>query len=291
MPVSFNEAMYPKVQQWLVDNTQDKSLPKGIKQSLLCFKQLNEHQKAQLQSALLAIQKLPDIIQQFMPDHLDTLPGELANIVASHLDPQDFDNLTKSSKRTHFLFTSVTFDDSKKRKVFVNVLECVAYGQQDKVNRLFSQVFQKQPARIQAALLHQGTFTDYSGRTFHCSAYEYAYWAKDTHMCRMLEHHMNDETKAAMAARIDEMKRIDDATGQPVGLVYSQAGQEHRSAHFDFTPLKQAYQRYLDGYDGWRAASNWTAMDAAWWDVGKEQRNVPAHVAQEYCRLDRSFNP
>ncbi len=38
------------------------------------------------------------------------------------------------------------------------------------------------PANTQTLLRAQGVFTDYSGRTFNCTAYEYAYWAKDTHM-------------------------------------------------------------------------------------------------------------
>ena len=166
-------------------------------------------------------------------------------------------------------------------------LHDVAKGHQDEAEALLT----ANPDNTQTLLRTPGIFTDYSGRTFNCTAYEYAYWAKDTHMCRMLERHMDDETKAIIAARIDEMERIDAATGQPVGLVYSQAGQEHHSAHFDFTPLKEAYQRYLDGFDAWYAARNWAAMDAALWDVGKVQRNVPAHVAQEYCRPDRSFDP
>jgi hypothetical protein len=32
-------------------------------------------------------------------------------------------------------------------------------------------------------------------------------------------------------------------------------------------------------------------MDTAWMVVGKAQRDVPAHIAQEYCRPDRSFSP
>ena len=166
-------------------------------------------------------------------------------------------------------------------------LHDVAKGHQDEAEALLT----ANPDNTQTLLRTPGIFTDYSGRTFNCTAYEYAYWAKDTHMCRMLERHMDDETKAIIAARIDEMERIDAATGQPVGLVYSQAGQEHHSAHFDFTPLKEAYQRYLAGYDAWLAANGWGAMKAAWLDVGKAQRNVPAHVAQEYCRPDRPFHP
>ena len=165
----------------------------------------------------------------------------------------------------------------------VTFLECVAYGQQDKAEKLLSQVFLGKPERIQAALLYKGTFTTYAGETFNCSTYAYAYLAKDTHMCRMLERYMDDETKAQMLTCIDAI----DADG----LTFQQNGEEHHSAHFDFTPLKEAYQRYLSGHDAWLAASDWVAMDAAWMDVGKAQRNVPAHVAQEYCRPDRSFHP
>ena len=161
----------------------------------------------------------------------------------------------------------------------------VARGKQAEAEALLTET----PANIQTLLQIPVVFTDYSGRTFNCSAYEYAYWAKDIHMCRMLEGHMDEETKAVIAARIDDMERIDTATGQPVGLVYQQDGAEHRSAHFDFTPLKEAYQRVIDGYPGWEAELNLMAMNAAWLEVGKAQRNVPAHVAQECCRIDCSF--
>ncbi len=158
-------------------------------------------------------------------------------------------------------------------------LQHVAEGRQDEANALLTPTH----ANIQTLLRTPGVFTDYSGRTFNCTAYEYAYWAKDTHMCLMLAEHMDEETKAYLLARIYAM--------EATGLTYQQNGAEHRSPHFDFTPLKEAYQRYLDGYDGWFAAQNWAAIDTAWCDVGKAQRDVPAHVAQEYCRPDRSFDP
>lgn len=163
----------------------------------------------------------------------------------------------------------------------------VAKGKQNEADVLLT----ASSGNKQVLLRTPGVFTDYSGRTFNCTAYEYAYWAKDTHMRRMLERHMDDETKAYMLARLDEIERIDEATGQPIGLVYSQAGQEHRSAHFGFTPLKEAYKRYLAGYDAWSAAQNWDAMKAAWMEVGLQQRDMPVHVANEYCRPDRSFSP
>jgi hypothetical protein len=141
-------------------------------------------------------------------------------------------------------------------------LQAIAYGMQDKAETLFTDLYAGDAAKIQKALRHKEEFTDYSGRTFNCSAYEYAYWAKDTHMCSMLIRYMDDETKAKML-----------------------------SDHFDFTPLKDAYQRYIDGFFAWHHAKDLDTIAAAWLNIGKAQRNVPAHVSQEYCRPDRPFRP
>jgi hypothetical protein len=168
-------------------------------------------------------------------------------------------------------------------KVLNKFLQCVAFGKQDKAEELFSDIYSGHPSKIQEALQYQGKFTDYSGRTFNCSAYEYAYWAKDTHMRRMLEAHMDEETKALTLARIDAI--------EAEGLAYQQNGSVHRSSHFDLTPLKEAYQRYLHGFFAWFRARNYAAFYAAWLAIGMAQRDVPAHVAQEYCRPDRSFSP
>ena len=80
--------------------------------------------------------------------------------------------------------------------------------------------------------------TDYSGRTFKCTAYEYAYWAKDRHMCRMLEGSMDEKTKALMLKRCEEIEKK--------GLTYTQNGKEIKgSKHFDLTPLKTALKNML----------------------------------------------
>ncbi len=275
MPVTFDKTMYSEVMQWLKDNPQDESLSEPIKQSLLRFETLTEPEKEQLQAALLAIGDLPQVFQRFMPDRLGAQPDDLLRMVGEFLTPKDRGELARADKRMHSFF--------HQSNLHVKFLECVAYGQQYKAEKLLSQVFLGKPERIQAALLHRGTFATYAGETFNCRAYEYAYWAKDTHMCRMLERYMDDETKAQMLTRIDAIEAH--------GLTFQQNDEEHRSAHFDFTPLKEAYQRYLSGYDAWWVGNEEVAMDAAWLDVGKAQRNVPAHVAQEYCRPDRSFRP
>ena len=43
----------------------------------------------------------------------------------------------------------------------------------------------------------------------------------------------------------------------------------------------------MTNYDRW----DYHQRDEAWLNVGKAQRDVPAHIAHEYCRGDRSFDP
>ena len=163
-------------------------------------------------------------------------------------------------------------------KTLPEFLHCVARGQQNETEGLLAA-----GPDAQHFLLTPSALTDYSGRTFNCTAYEYAYWAKDAHMCRMLERHMDVATKADMSMRIETMERD--------GLGYQQQGQARTSAHFDLTPLKIALQEYIAGYDDWGRTNNLAAMRTAWMSVGLAQRDVPAHVAQEYYRRDRSFSP
>ncbi|WP_298623877.1 hypothetical protein [uncultured Legionella sp.] len=147
-------------------------------------------------------------------------------------------------------------------------LQHVARGKQIEAEQLLTS------DNAQLLLRTPGKFTDYSGRTFNCTAYEYAYWAKDSHMCHMLETYMKLDTKEIVSERM---------MSQPDGLSYSQNNTVCQSAHFDFTPLKTALQQYSEGVKSWRSTKNTTAMKAAWMNVGLAQRNVPAHIAQEYC--------
>jgi len=102
------------------------------------------------------------------------------------------------------------------------LLDYVAKGKQKEADAML-----KSSDDIQTLLRTPGKFTDYSGRTFNCTAYEYAYWAKDTHMQRMLEHHMDDETKAFLLERVDKIEHS--------GLAYQQHGKSYQNAHYDMS--------------------------------------------------------
>ena len=229
----------------------------------------------------------------------------------------------------------------------------VAKGNQDEAEAILEASDDKQ-----TLLRTASKFTDYSGRTFNCTAYEYAYWAKDTHMRRMLERHMDDATKTFMLNKVNEMEQS--------GLAYQQHGVEYKNPHydvsfvlkdlspeefrqlqamvgqklpkiqqatadnyqtlpftateyeqlkktldhhkqyrltsffytspanaianklkFDFKSLITALNTYVTNYDSW----GYHQQLAAWLEVGKAQRDVPVHIANEYCRPDRSFDP
>ena len=197
------------------------------------------------------------------------LPDDVATQVFSALPLKEKVALARTSKRYYGLFSQ-----------HIHAAKClmlVAHGDEDAAAQMLT--------RNCKLLLESTDVTDYSGRTFKkITAYEYAYWAKDTHMCRMLEAHMDEATKAKMLERIDAMERD--------GLTYEQHGVvvEH-SKHFDFTPLITALTRYVQGFDNWYATNNWDAMRAAWMEVGLAQRDLPVHVVNEYFHPHRSFNP
>lgn len=168
-------------------------------------------------------------------------------------------------------------------------LQHVAYGEQNEAENLLK----KDGDSAQELLTARDIpFTDYSGRTFKCTAYEYAYWAKDTHMCRMLEDYMDDQTKAILLKRVQKIEElVGDLFKQPRGLAYTQKEKDYRSAHFDLTPLMQALKTYIDAYNQSPKSTDadWEALDVLWIKVGLPQREVPAHIAHEYCHPKRSF--
>lgn len=134
----------------------------------------------------------------------------------------------------------------------------------------------------QALLKMVDEFSDYSNRTFYSTAYEYAYWAKDTHMRRMLEAYMDDKTKSYLLERIENIDKN--------GLTYWVFGKKiEGSKQFDFKTLIKALAYYKDNIQKWDDDNDLQAMNDAWMAVGIAERDVPAHVAQEYCREDRSF--
>jgi hypothetical protein len=262
------------------ENTAFNVIPDIVKDKFLNFDKLPLNEQLELISDLSTIKGLPqemtDTMNQF--PFLQTVSEDNLQDIGSYLkkkepkEDKDISAFVATHKRPHALFQP----DRLGNLLFLLLLN-VPRGKQDEAEKIVDMHPELQ--------LECGTVTDYSGRTFKdITAYEYAYWAKDTHMCRMLEKHMSAQTKAKMHERCEAIEKN--------GLTYTQHGVEVKGAmHFDFMPLKQALQNYIDGYDNWFDTDNWTALKAAWLQVGIAQRDVPAHVANEYCRKDRLFDP
>lgn len=169
-------------------------------------------------------------------------------------------------------------------------LHYVAVGQQYEAENLLKQ---NEVLAQELLMARDIEFTDYSSRTFKCSAYEYAWWAKDSHMRFMLEKYMSNETKQELLKRvqyIEEYIEVGLYKGQR-GLLFIQKEREYRSAHFDLTPLKRALNKYIEAFNNSpkRNEADWQKLERIWKHVGLAQREVPAHIAHEYCNTKCSF--
>ena len=184
-------------------------------------------------------------------------------------------------------------------------LQHVAYGEQNEAEALL----QQDPESAQTLLMaYDIPFTDYSGRTFNCTAYEYAYWAKDTHMQRMLEKYIrvNEETRLLILQRVQDIEKpvvpaaalslFFQPLSKPNGLHYTTEDHQgqtinHQDVGFDLTPLINALKHYTDEYKKTKTDPDWQVLDRIWIEeVGRAQREVPAHIAHEYCHPDRDFD-
>ena len=277
MPTKNDEELYNDAVKWIDDNPDNKTILEDIKQDLLRFNTLSCENQSRLVRALKDLQtnmNLPEPINAWLSSYFKVLATEMMWNIGSRLTEEEKSKLILD-RGMYNLFQS--------DRLSHNFLERVVNGQQDKVEKLFNDVLAGKVDKIQAALCYIGKFTDYSGRTFHCTAYEYVYFVGDMEMCRVLELFMDAKTKAFLFQRIQAMEIIDEETNRPFGLEYEQNGAKHRRDGFDFSPLKVALKFYIDGYDGWDNSGDVDAAKAALLGVGKCQRDVPAHIAQKYC--------
>jgi TPR repeat protein len=147
-------------------------------------------------------------------------------------------------------------------KALDQLLKCVAEGEQDQAEALIK----KDPQLLLAA----GKVTDLSGRSFeNITAFQYALWAMDYHMWTMIQTYLPTEAQAKQHALLESK------------------GTAH-GKHFDLQPLLEALKTYGDNHRKWsssRCQEQWCKK------VGGAQKLLPAHVVNEYCRPDRSFDP
>ena len=203
----------------------------------------------------------------FMPATLEGLPADVVEEVNQY-----------SSVKERFSFARTNMGLFKITAPAL-LLDLVARGEQGKAEQLL---------KINRDLLtHIGTFTDLSGRTFHCTAFQYAYWALDSkYMCGMMlkcipKGSTGDEIRADLLKQLVAVERGE--------LSYTLRGKTITGeVHFNFEPLLTALQGYVTGYPGWteeRRKHHWCR------GVGLAQRDLPMHVFHHYFNPDEAFHP
>jgi serine/threonine protein kinase len=128
--------------------------------------------------------------------------------------------------------------------------------------------------RNPSLVLATGDVTDHANRTFkNITGFQYALWALDWHMWKMILPYLNQFPGAAKT----QAQTI--ATGHWV--------QQH-GEYFNIQPLLDALQTYIDNYGPWTLGQ---CRDYWMHKVGGAQRLLPMHVLQEYCHPKRPFDP
>ena len=204
-----------------------------------------------------------------------------SDVVKHHINPflvqKDISALSRASKTTQGLFQPIRL-----QMMADKLLLQVMHGEQDKAKVILN----IRPD----LLLMKGTATDYSFRTFHCTAFQYALWALDTrYMCNMM---LDCIPNNPNGERIKQELLMQLLAHEHGGIEYQFVGRTFREKHFDFTRLLKALKTYIDNYAHWHANSMWDEMKRHWCGVvGVAQHLVPAHVAQHYCDPEESFDP
>ncbi len=193
-------------------------------------------------------------------------------------------------------------------------IDHVAKGNQDGAEAMLKQKPQ--------LLLCKGAAKDHAGREFKgvgkesggITGFQYAVWALDWHMWKMIKPYYDNmpEGPEAQKAQIQSLEdngltyRYEHWTWhKKPGNRYGHYTDDYRketkmveenSRHYDCNQLAKALSESVELNTAWQKAGwkdytpeaekcifHWQKV------VGGEQRLVPAHIANEYCRKDRSF--
>jgi len=191
---------------------------------------------------------------------IDELPLEIISEIANRLPDEQ--------TRSKFALTCRLFHNAKSAtqsdSLFPKLLTYVLYGEQDKAERILKQ--------YPELLLRRTDFTDpWTKKSFKdTSVFQYALWVKDTRMYNMMLDCLpqNEQGEEIRKSLLEQAKA--------------------QTEHFDFTPYIRALQTWVDNFDAWdepNREANWCGK------VGWAQKDLPAHVCQEYCSRDHLFYP
>jgi hypothetical protein len=148
----------------------------------------------------------------------------------------------------------------------VNVAEFlrfVAEGEQDKAEAMLK-------TNKDLALV-AGNVTDHAKRIFrNITGFQYAVWALDWHMWKMIRKYLPDEVAQ------------EQAKGFGIGAWVKEYGE-----YASWKKLLDAQQTLKNNWNEW----DWKKIDEHWMKIGELQLMLPMHVLQEYNQPNRPFDP
>ena len=196
----------------------------------------------------------------------DSLPTDLIkHVIFRQLELKETIKVAHASKQLNSLFKEVKAPLNTAHQLR-KLLQHVAFGEQEEAEAML-----KVHPEL---LLKKANVTDYSGRTFkNITAFQYALWALDRHMWKMIREYLPND---AAREQLEEHESKD-----------TEYTKEH-GVHYNFNELIDALNAYIDNYNHWtpdQSEHQWSKI------IGSAQRKAPAHIAHEYCREDRGFDP
>jgi hypothetical protein len=223
---------------------------------------------------------------------LRSLPYDVHRIISVSLPHSSRLNLAHGI-RNHRFYLLYKNDIEPGYRQVKKLLEHAARGEQQQVIDLIK--------NDPGLLLEINTVTDYSGRTFKSlTAFQYAVWARDFHMWEAILDCLPCD-RDGESIRKELLKQYDELVHK--GLTYKLNGQIYNeSRHYDFKPIKDAYQAYQQYYknvdwekmkihklDKQYCEATQGELMRLWLAVGQIQATLPAHVIQEYFHKNRAF--
>lgn len=209
-----------------------------------------------------------------MESKFEILPNEIYTQNISPLfksNSKELSNLSLTNKKFYTLF--------QPNRLINTLLHHVVFGNHDTV--------EKKLRENPELMVQKSSVIDPSGRYFkHISAFELVLWTLDVrYMGQMM---LDCVPRDKKGGKIREELQIQFNTVRDIGVTYTFENNTVTESHFNFKPLIDALDGYIQNYTPWTDLECFKYLCSV---VGKEQFKLPVHVRHHYCDPDESFTP
>lgn len=217
------------------------------------------------------------------------LPTEILDRTTQYLDFQDIKYLHYAScRQMHEFFNSKFFNERIIVELAKKFSYFVAVEGEDNENKLHSYL-QKHSSLSAKIITQKINICDAAGREFkNISIFEYAFWAGDTPICKMLLNFLRD------AEKIDLKNRCEHILNTGLTFTLNEEVFEKQKP-FSLQELLEAYNIFINHYfrilfNNTRAESNLEGNLRIFQAIGLNQSKVTVYIAQHFCTPNLDFD-